>query len=702
MAINKSKTDKIIKCSILLILSILVSILLEKLLLNKLYTNYSIDRMMILTLFFMFFGIHFIFKLKDLYSFIYNKRYIISLAVLVFVMIFKYSGSSISIYNSFVQPDFNYDNVVLGKDRMIRSDEWAVNTTLIFSQNTLDNKFNYFNNHIRGSNTDMFTIINAPVLDIVSLGKPFNLGYMLFGNEIGLSFWWYGRLIALLLISFELCMIISNKNKLVSMCGMLLITFSSATVWWYSNFLVDILIWGQLAIVLLDKFMTTKNNYAKYASLAGLIMCALSYVFAFYPPWQISFGYVFLALFIWIVLKNRKEYKINIKDVILIIAAIIVIGLIGYRYYSLSKETLKAILNTDYPGQRLELGGNAITNIFSYVYNFLIPYKNIGNSCENAQMLSFFPLPMIMAIIYMLKEKKYKFVLPLLIVSLLLFRWVSLNTNVIFAKATLLFMSQPSRAVLALGLTQIYFIVYILDNINYKIINIKKDFLIIISFLFATLSLIIANIRLEGNLYLGYLMGFGVGFILFSIAYLILNLHDEENKKKLIYILIFLSILNGIFVNPIIKGTDAIYQKPVAKEIRTIVSQDDSLWIVDNMQFPLSNYLIANGAKVLNCTNYYPNFDFWNKIFDNKEQFNENKFKFNRYAHIEINIVKDDTSLEIIQADALKLNLNYDKIKKINIKYILSSRDLSIFNDNNIKFEKIYSEDGSNIFKVIY
>jgi len=685
----------------LFILSIIISVFLEKLLLDRFYTNYASDRMMIISMVLSFIGIHFIFKVKDIYDFIHKQRHILALLMLIYVMIFQYSGSSISAFNDYVQPNIDVDNKVLGIERKIRSDEWAVNTPLIFSQNTLDSKFNYFNNHLRATNTDMFTIINAPVIDVVAIGKPFNLGYILFGNSVGLSFWWYGRLLALLLVSFELCMIISNKNKLVSLCGMLLITFSSATMWWYSNFIVDLLFFGQLAIVLIDKFMITKNNYIKCLSMFGIFISAISYIFSFYPPWQIPFGYVFLALFIWIVLKNKSEYKISKKDMVLISIFIIVLGLICFRYYNFSKDTIKAVMNSDYPGERLELGGNAILNMFSYTYNFLMPFKSIGNPCEHSAMLSFFPIPMIIAFIYMLKERKYKFILPMLIISSLLFVWVTFSTNILFAKLTMLFMVQPARAVIALGLAQIYLLIYLLSNIKYKIINIKKRYLFIISLVLSVLLVKIANYRLVPG-YLNYLTGFILVFILFSVIYLILNLDKDKNKKILLYILIALPILNGAFVNPIIKGTSVIYKKPVAIEIRKILAENNSKWMTDNVNLTMANYLIANGAKVVNCTNYYPNFELWNQIFTSKKEIEENKYKYNRYAHIEVCIVKDKTSLEILQADNIKINLNYKKVLDLNIKYILTNRDLTIFNDENIKFENMYSEDGCNIFKLIY
>lgn len=107
----------------------------------------------------------------------------------------------------------------------------------------------------------MFTLVNSPVKDILMLGKPFQIAFLLFGNDYGLSFYWYIRLVAMMLGSFEMCMLLTNKKKKISLCGMILITFSAATQWWYC---MDTLIWGQIILILLNKFMTTDKKKIKY------------------------------------------------------------------------------------------------------------------------------------------------------------------------------------------------------------------------------------------------------------------------------------------------------------------------------------------------------------------------------------------------------------------------------------------------------
>ena len=122
----------------------------------------------------------------------------------------QFSGSSITAYNSYIQPNISGDNftAIWGEERGIRSDEWAVQTMYMLSQGA--SEFSYFNSNLRGTLTDMFTLINAPVSDVLMISKPFHLGYLLFGNSVGLSIWRLGRLIALFFATLELSMILTN------------------------------------------------------------------------------------------------------------------------------------------------------------------------------------------------------------------------------------------------------------------------------------------------------------------------------------------------------------------------------------------------------------------------------------------------------------------------------------------------------------
>ena len=107
----------------------------------------SKNRIILVSLIYMFIGIHFVFKLSNMYEFIHKNRYKIACAFLLFVMIFKYSGSSIVYFHDFASIQPQHDNsryhALLGTPRTIRTDEWATSTPYILSQANSSKHFSF-------------------------------------------------------------------------------------------------------------------------------------------------------------------------------------------------------------------------------------------------------------------------------------------------------------------------------------------------------------------------------------------------------------------------------------------------------------------------------------------------------------------------------------------------------------------------------
>lgn len=685
------------KLIIAFIISILISFTLVVIMPIKIW-----DRLPIFAVILMFAFLHAILPLNIMYEFIYKKRYLIALIILIYIVIMGYSGSSIGVYDSYINPeDTNiYYSPILGQARPIRSDEWNTGTPIAISQTVGENKYEYHSDKLRGAPTDVLSIMGSPVLDITLLGKPFNIGYIIFGAERGLSFFWYGKIIALMLASFEFFMLITNKKKLISLFGMILVVFSAATQWWS---MIDVMLWGMLALVLIDKFMLAEKLKIKILCTLGIIVSAISYIFVFYPAWQVPFVYIYLAVFIWIICKNRKVYKINWKDILMVLVAILaVVGVLVY-YFIMSKDTLTAVTSTAYPGERFELGGGAAYVAFSYVYSFLFPYTHMINPCELSGMISLFPIPIIVAVIYLIRNRKksdFAFLIPMLVVSIVFSIFTLFKTNELFAKFTLLYMVPASRLAVPLGLTQIILMIYIMAHCKKEDNILNKNISIIISVIASMFILSIA-INTDSENVMGELTSYICGLIVLVSIYLLFNINKEKNKEKLIALLIPIALLTGATVNPIQRGISVITEKPVAKKIQEIVEEDpeNNLWVVEG--YP--NYALANGAKVVNCVHAYPNFEFY-KIVLGEEEFEkeENQIIYNRYAHIQLEISEDENSIELIGQDNIRLSVTVEKLKELNIKYILTRRDLKEFETEEIKLNEIYREMEMIIYKLEY
>lgn len=682
------------------IISLLISIFLVVYRYTKIW-----DVLPIFSIVIFFISVHFIFKVKDIYGFIYKYRFLLALLVFTYIVIMGYSGSSIGIYKDIIQSSDSqaYYSPILGKSRVIRGDEWNVNTPLAISQSIdKDSPFGYYNDNLRGTKTEMFSVASAPVADVMILAKPFFVGFLLFGAEHGLAFMWYGKEIALMLISFELCMLISNKKKLISLFGMILVVFSSATQWF---FITDFVIWGGLALILFDKFMTTNTYKIKILCALGIFISVISYIFILYPAWQLTYGYTLIPILIWIIWKNNKQYKMNYKDMLIILAVIILSAAIGIRYYSLSKDVLYAVSNTDYPGERFILGGGGETTLFSYIYSVVFPYINkLENPCELAGMYSLYPIPTIIAFIFMLRNKTrrkhFAFILPALIVSVLLSIWAFVPTNRIFAKITLLYMVPANRVVIPLGFMQIILMVYIMGNIEkedviIKNVNIAKVLAVILS-----IAIMMIAINTDKEEVMGNLKSYVFGLILLVETYALFTINKDNSQKLLITVALPIALLSGITVNPVQKGISVITNKPVAKEVQKIVSEDpdNNLWLSE--LFP--DYFLASGARVLNSVNTYPNFDMYKTILKDKFEQEEYRKIYNRYAHVYMQVTDKESTVELLYMDAVRIKVNAETIKELGVKYIIEREDIEKYETKNVDFEKIYDEDGIMIFKVNY
>ena len=296
------------------------------------------------------------------FDFIYKYRYCISLVVIAVCVIFQIHGSSINELNIF---NVNH-NPLLGISRSIRSDEYVVNTLLAFSQ--YPNNFGYFSNIIRAVPTDMFIVYGQAIMDIAVIFRPFNIGYLFLSPAMGLSFFWVSRFVVLALISFEAGMLITNKNKTLSLAYAFLITLSPLVQWWFAiNGLVEQLIFGQLGVLLIHFYMNTQD-YLKRTIYAFLMMiCVGGFLIVFYPSWQIPFAYVFVMMALWIFLKNRGNFVYDKKDLVIALAVLIIFSLIMIHILDNSMETIRIIFNTAYPGSEVFNAGGDLGYFVNYI-----------------------------------------------------------------------------------------------------------------------------------------------------------------------------------------------------------------------------------------------------------------------------------------------------------------------------------------------
>lgn len=684
---------KYVKYLIFIFTSILVPITIEKYVYP--FEPFSIIRFIILFCLLWCLFSFFLFDRKQEIDFIYRKRYLLGASLFFILVLFGFHGSSISLYNQVIQPSYNLENSnpILGVSRTIRGDEWAVTTPTILSQTK--NDFNV-NSRILNANTKNITLYPKVVAKtIASIATPNQLGFLFLPMKQAFSFLWYFGYFLLFFASFEFLMLITKENKLYSLIGSLLITFSPVVQWWEAW---NIIAYGEIAIVLFDKYLKQEKLLWQIllSILIGIIGCC--YIMCMYPAWQIPYGFFFLVLCIWTIKSNKDTcnfWKIlMLIAIILLLIAIIIVPLFVNSY-----DIYLLISNTSYPGKRLSTGGDGWQNLFNYFICIFNSFSESSNAPEMSQFISLYPIPIIMGLYYMLSNKrKYKkdFLLSALtILAILLTIWNYIPLPEWLAKLCLLSMSTTNRCSVTSGFICLILLIYCLSSYQETTIKSKAKYQnLVIAILVTLFGIYVVKIH-----YSDYVSN---KFILFDILFYIpvifmVLLNNKGLNKVALSILAFITLIFGVTVHPLNIGLKEIYEKPLSKEIEKLERKNKNAnWATIGTAYYMSNYLVANGADTLNSTNYFPNFDLWNKL-----DLEDDKEIYNRYSHLLIDLTKNKTSLKLNFEDQIGLSLNNNDVCKLDLDYVLTmGKNLEQYNSKKVKFSRIYNEDGILIYSV--
>lgn len=688
---------KLIKIFIVTFIAISIPLLIEKFYFNV--QPFSFDRFIIFFIILLFIGIHFIFDIKKIWDVIYQKRYFIGIVIFAFLVFNGYHGSSIGIYNGAIQGEVPVENgnPILGENRVIRGDEYAVATPFTLSQTSPVNNLSSTNHNLMAQDKSVSFYLRYPTIDTASIAVPQQLFFAFLPVENAFSAYWYFPMFFMFFSVFELLMIMTNKKKIWSGVGAMMITFAPATQWWSSYMIIGS---GAAAIVAFNQFLSNEKLIKKilFSILIGVF--GSMYIMNMYPAWLIPYGYFFLIVVCWLIYLYKDN--VQIKDFIfLIIIAILTIGIIIGPAFLNGKDTYSLITNTVYPGARLTTGGSGYHDTIKYFADVFIPLKTVSNACEMAQFISFYPLPTIMGAYYCIKNYKNKsndlLLIGLVCLSVFLSIWNFVELPEIIAKITLLFMSTVTRADITLGFVNVIILILCLSNYTHYSLKSWKSLIVIVGI---STGFIVYNVNYLIEAYPDYFTRKIIAIITvigFLLAFILIAINNKKTNQILIIGLLSVTLVSGVFVHPLNKGLNVFYEKPIIKEIESIVENEPKAkWISVGTPYFIQNYVTVTGVYMINSTNYYPNFDLWD-IVDPDGIYDE---VYNRYAHLTINLTKNDTKAELMYQDHVILDLNVNKLKELDVDYILTVQDLSDYQTNNIHLDEIYSEYGIFVYKL--
>ncbi len=489
--------------------------------------------------------------------------------------IFEIHGSSISIYADILQhPELS--DIIFGKYRPIRSDEYVVFTPFAFSQYFTD--FSLISDIVRGTATNMFMTYGQAVWHPAVIFRPAEIGFLFFDPGSGLAFFWMSRLAILFLVSLEFARVILNVEKKLCIIYAIMIAFSPLAQWWWAvNSIAEILAAGQGVAVLWKLYLEQGETRKRFLYATGFLYCAGVYIFGIYPAWQVPFGYVFLFCLIAVSFQQKNSLKSLWRDKIFwLVGFAVMLAPIIHAVY-ISRDMIEAQMATEYPGKRFSSGGEcniflSVVHLFAYGMDSILPFKSMINLIHNetgiSSFFSMFPLGFLIFFYLRFKLKQKDLLMTLLFFLTVFFIvWEVTPFPALFAKFTFMSMTVNLRLRAAIDFAQLLLV--------FRGLSLVKNFPS--SFVRIILAEVISILSVIGIYHLlPDWFEIKKGFSVFAFISLSVFLFLNPVNKKSFAVLAILMLGIGATVNPINFGVDSVYKMPVGQKISEIVQQETS------------------------------------------------------------------------------------------------------------------------------
>ena len=612
---------------------------------------------------------------KSFFNVLVDYRYIIVGVLFVMLVVFKVHGFSVNIWESQL---WNYDNSLenvtnlWGIQRPITSDTYGITLPQIFSQ--CDSGFPMYNYSISSSGANA-VIYGLPVWDITAIGRPAFWGYLLLGKEMGLSWFYWFRTFGFLLATYEVCMMLTKKNKLASFISAFLFAFSPIVQWWNCHNIGECILYGQM--LLIGGYIYLENVGCLWKKLLGAFLTfisAVGFVLLLYPAILVPFGYLVLLIAVVTVIRYVREgTRFKKSDIIIagvtVVAALAVIG----RFLINSANDIELMTSTVFPGERLATGGELVPEQFTVsFFQWRLPFDNVTmnlNNCEASQIIPV-TVPILIAFPYVIGKDKENKLRNRALYFFLVFccAWLVFTFPEWFAKITLMSNVTPNRLMWTVGILTLYLLAIMIDFFKRQCVFSWKKTVVITG---GVLALMLYSVQ---NYYRFFEHGDQVrdGIIAAVILAAICVTLLRGYIKAFVAVALVFTVISTVRVQPVNVGVTSIYDNTLSEKICDVRDNDpDAMWLVMDGFFGMSNYPLFHNIKVFNATNLYPDYDKWKYLDPDLE----NEFYYNRYCQVTVSLSEEKNYFELLNLDHIKIWLALDDLKDLPIKYVLT-RDM--------------------------
>jgi hypothetical protein len=549
---------------------------------------------------------------------------------------FKLHGSSIDFWRQMPDPS-PHSNVLLGKPRKIRQDEWGFMTPAFISQARSQPAFSP--STLRWGPGRAPLIMNIPVSHWSALVRPQFWGFFALDLEHAFAFYWNMKAFLLLAGIFLLLMLLTGSNFGVSVLGAAWVFFSGFMQWWYSTPAMLPEMVGCVALLLVAAHYVALSPSRWTIAGAALIfsICLLDAILSIYPPFQVPLLYLGIAILVGSLgprlaaIASGRERTFRIASAV--VALGVVAGLVAL-YYLDARRAIELMRGTLYPGTRMSSGGEVTpAQVFGGVYGFFMSEGSFPrkwfNVCEASNFVLLFPVP-VAAILWSAWRKQRVTALEwsLIVYIGVVLSWMILGWPRPLAVASAFGLSQGTRSLLGLGLASILLCCVFLARTRAGLPGGFAPNLIVGAAWFALVVVLALNFNRVTE---GFVTGDQIALVSIAagVAGFLLLL-----RKRIAFAACLLvpSIWTFGLVNPVTVGLGPILESGFIRKVSPVIRRDPGArWAVYG-SWLLADLFKAGGADVFNGTKFVPPLDDFRVIDPGSASI----AIYNRYAHVSL------------------------------------------------------------------
>lgn len=541
---------------------------------------------------------------------------------------------------------------IFGSAKPIRGDEWAAYTPLAVGQTTHKPSFPVVNHNlgVDGQNMLVVGMTGVPVAHISALAKPATWGFFFLDLRRALAWYWWFPFFGCLLALWGLFGLLIPRRWRLGLALAVWFCLSPYVTGW-SYWPAYVVFFPSLALCSFILILRGQTPWRLALLTLALGLSSAGFVFVLYPPWQVPLGYLYLFLGIGLVARDGLYKNLNVSRLAALGGALVIAGVCVWWWWHDARPAVRLILDTVYPGQRIELGGRTpvrwlLRGITDIVSLYRVDEAYINQS-EVASFVYLF-VPLLLAACFSRRvagqsARVLKIALFVFIGFTLIYMMIGIPPSI--ARWSMWGVTSEGRTDLALGLAYVILCGFALTARNVAMeASWWRRALVYLTALVWAVFLIYISRQFSNDVSLRLFSGTETALLLAAFFCGVWLIRGEA--RKFLAMSIVWSALTVFAFNPLVV---------IPKEVRLVprlqndltrlqsVSSDYPRVLVMDGWIP-AMWLMAGGVPVVNGIFYYPQTTLWARLDSDRKY----SAFYNRYHHLVFTAGADNSPAGVV------------------------------------------------------